>query len=264
MDANGFDPAATLSPDDPLQAWLQDPAMAEFVKQKAIEHAQNVLGFAPSADPLGPDSGDTFGTKKPAATTQDTAAPAPTPPPPAAAAPVASSNPPFQVGIPPTSIVGRLKSYFGSGVPKAEGVPDPTASQGPFRLDPTPPPTTSPVPVASPSPAKVVIDSPAATVAPAEAEGAALDPEETSTDLSSKNADGKPKTKAEALSDFGKTLAGLKPMAPPPLNPVGTPSVRSPSAINAPNLSQVMQVMGLQSRPDPISTLGRLLVAGKA
>src|SRR3954464_95213 len=53
-----FDPSATLGPDDPLRAWLQDPSMAEFVKQKAVEHASNVLGFSdPYGNNIDPNSG---------------------------------------------------------------------------------------------------------------------------------------------------------------------------------------------------------------
>lgn len=61
-----------------------------------------------------------------------------------------------------------------------------------------------------------------------------------------------------------KALSGLKGMAPPAPNPVGTPGVRAPNNIATSPIHQLLAVLGQQASPDPIATLGRLLVAGKA
>lgn len=81
----------------------------------------------------------------------------------------------------------------------------------------------------------------------------------SSTDLSAQK---KPSV-GDAFGDFSKSLAGVKPVQPPPVNPVGTPSVRSPSAMAAPNLANILSLIGQGNAPT-LSTLGRLLVAGKA
>ena len=67
----------------------------------------------------------------------------------------------------------------------------------------------------------------------------------------------------DAFGNLTKTLAGIKPVQPPPLAVVGTPSVRSPTAVNAPNIAQLLGLFGQQASPGAMQTLGRLLVAGK-
>lgn len=68
---------------------------------------------------------------------------------------------------------------------------------------------------------------------------------------------------AGGLADFGKSLQGVKPVAPPAPNFVGTPSVRSPTPIPGAQLSSLLQLVG-QSPHGPGLTLGRLLATGKA
>lgn len=221
MDA--FDPAATLGADDPLQQWLKDPAAADFVKQKALEHAQSVLGFTdPTGTNIDPNSG--------MPTDDRGSAPMWTP-------------------------MSKAKDLIGAN-------PDPTANMGPVTLNPsgvrsasdptpnTPPPINPLDPVETAGAGESV---PLPRSRPKEAGPGA-------SDISAQ----KKKEKEDATSDLMKTLSGLKPIAPPPLNPVGTPSVRSPTATNAPQLSQILQLMGQSGQASPGLTLGRLLVAGKA
>lgn len=79
------------------------------------------------------------------------------------------------------------------------------------------------------------------------------------TDVSAKKKD-----YAGAFSDFSKSLAGVKPIQPPAVNAVGTPSVRSPTASGAPNIANILALAGQQQKANQLATLGRLLVAGKA
>lgn len=267
MDANSFDPAATLSPDDPLQEWLKDPAMAEFVKQKALEHAKSVLGYAD-----GMDASNSPGTPpgrlhaKPGVYTGVNGPDADTPEQIAAGNPPAPTVPaaPTQYGG-PTSIFGRM------GLLPAGQSADPTAAEGPYVIDKGP--ATGPVPGGTSTPSyPAPVPLPAAD--PRKFASNPLDPEESSPTVLTPNTPTAPvasdvsaRKKGDlegASNDFAKTLAGLKPMAPPPLNAVGTPSVRSPLAISAPQVQQLLALLGAQSKPDPVSTLGRLLVAGKA
>lgn len=210
-----FDPTTSLSPDDPLQKWLADPAMVDFVKQKALEHAKSLLGFAGDA------SIDATNSYKP----------------------------PGDVRLGP-------------------------AETRPFRLDPvateswrkeTPIPATSTPPV-EPKPSMIetspldpltILEEavPLPKARPVEA-----GPGATDISASSKK---KPSV-ADATGDFAKSLSALRPIQPPPVNPVGTPSVHATGQIAAPNIQNLLALFGAQSKPDPVSTLGRLLVAGKA
>jgi hypothetical protein len=94
--------------------------------------------------------------------------------------------------------------------------------------------------------------------------GDALNPPEDTTPEDKPKAEEKKKKASGADNSFTQMLAGLKALQPPPVNPVGTPSVRGPLASGAPNLSQLLQVMGAQTRPGVAETLGKLLVQGKA
>ena len=69
---------------------------------------------------------------------------------------------------------------------------------------------------------------------------------------------------AGAVSDFNKSLAGVKALAPPPLNAVGTPSVRSPTGISAPNIANLIALTQGTAPQSVAQTLGKLLVQGKA
>lgn len=61
-----------------------------------------------------------------------------------------------------------------------------------------------------------------------------------------------------------KALAAVKALQPPAPAPVGTPGAPHPNALAGTNIQQLLQLMGQQSRPSPVATLGQLLVQGKA
>jgi hypothetical protein len=69
---------------------------------------------------------------------------------------------------------------------------------------------------------------------------------------------------SDALSDFSKSLAGVKPIPPPPLNPVGTPQVHAPNALRTPDIASLLALAGQSAQAGKLATLGRLLATGKA
>lgn len=77
-------------------------------------------------------------------------------------------------------------------------------------------------------------------------------------------ADAKKPSAGDALGDFSKSLSGVKALQAPPLNPVGTPSVRSPSAVSAPNLANIIALSQGTAPQTVLQRLGQLLVQGKA
>lgn len=81
------------------------------------------------------------------------------------------------------------------------------------------------------------------------------------SDISAQSKTGKV---ADGLGGFAQSLAGVKAPIAPPLNAVGTPAAPHPSAVQAPNVASLLQLIGQQSQPNALQTLGRLLVAGKA
>lgn len=165
---------------------------------------------------------------------------------------------PYGNSIDPTT--GMPQSGPAAPMPPGQQ-PDPTASQGPYVINKPAAPQVPPV--ATPQP------SVAPPIAPP---NNALDPEENPSPVAPgavptptpKPDSTKKKDDDKGAGDFAKMIAALKPVPPPALNPVGTPSVRSPSATNAPNIAQLLSLFGQQSTPSPVNTLGRLLVAGKA
>lgn len=237
------------NPDSSLDDWLKDPAAADFIKQKALEHAQALLSY--SDDQAGLSSGHPpLGGPLPNGPGDDPALP-----------PTRDVTPPLPTSVPPTSIFGRL------GI----GQPDTSA---PYVMNKGP--ATGVTPEGSSIPPQEVnlprSDPRKALVSP-------LDPEEnphpvaagtvpipsdrpiTDTDISAKK---KKTEKADAISEFAKTIAAVKP-TPPPANPaVGTPSVRATTAIQAPQIAQLMSLLSSQAKPSIVDTLGKLLVAGKA
>jgi hypothetical protein len=230
LDPTSIDPAATLSQDDPLRGWLDQFKGDPSLGFKFITDPQGAVDHLVERG-IPPPPTSALGYDDPSGS------PDPFPQPPSI--PLPASKPPGA----------------GSGMPVVRQNPDGSingnvSDDGAFPPPPTKVvvhPALTPVPLPSPR-----VDE-EATAAGGTARGAP-------TDLSGK----KKGDLSGGLDDFTKSLAGLKAMAPPPLNPVGTPSVRSPGQINTPNLSALLQLFGQQSRPDPVSTLGRLLVAGKA
>lgn len=135
------------------------------------------------------------------------------------------------------------------------GAPDPTASQGPYVMNkprtPTPADSTPPP---SASPALDPIPTPPVATPPQVAST------ETPTDISAKK-----KAKPEGVGDdISKMLGGLKALQPPPNPAVGTPHVNPAHQIKTPDITQLLAAIGAQTRPSPLETLGKLLVAGKA
>lgn len=91
------------------------------------------------------------------------------------------------------------------------------------------------------------------------AQDAKDDAEEDAKDALKKNDAG------DALAGFSKSLAGIKAPTAPPLNAVGTPSVRSPGSISAPNVNNLISLLSSGAVPQSVApALGRLLVQGKA
>lgn len=162
---------------------------------------------------------------------------------------------PYGNSIDPTT--GMPQSGPAAPMPPGQQ-PDPTASQGPYVINkpaaPVVPPTATPQP---------------SVVPPIAPPSNALDPEENPSPVApgavpTPTAKPDKKDADKGAGDFAKMIAALKPVPPPALNPVGTPSVRSSLATGAPNIASLLQVLGQQGSPSPVNTLGRLLVAGKA
>lgn len=269
-DDNFFDPSPTASPNldpaDPLREWasqLQDPEIAKLMATDPQAAAKRMadMGIPPPpdhihayTDGLGPENNvtaftrnlhsdpGTFGGADPAL---DPSTPVRTNPDGSIAQNV-STNPDAPIpGARPGSILDKLLRPAQAAADVPWGVPNP------------------PTPLPTPDPRKSTL---ASDLDPAEPESVPLPQERPkeagpgASDLSAKS-----KTpKADALSEFSKSLTGIKPIPPPPPNHVGTPSVRSPTAINAPNLQNLLSLVG-QPGPNPLAlTLGRLLATGKA
>lgn len=156
-----------------------------------------------------------------------------------------------------TDATGQYEIDQNSGMPvfdsRGRMLGNQTSAQGqqPAAVPPPPPPPQAPPqvvpPVAGAQPAR-----------PAEAEPAEA---EADADVSAQK---KKSSAGEALDDFAKSLRSVKAPQAPALNPVGTPGVRSPSAIQAPQLAQLLALAGAAPPVNPLGTLGRLLVQGKA
>lgn len=257
-----FDPAATLTPDDPLRDSSVDQWIAK-VQQDHPDIAGQLLTDPSAAVKALADRGVTPPPMSYAASdTTGSASPLD--------APVPNTGP---HGIPPTSPFGRL-GIGQTPIPPGQ-TPDPTAAQGPYIMDKGP--ATGVTPAGSTPPPGVPLPTPRPVVG-----ASALDPEEgevnpnpvapgtvplptakpTDTDVSAKK---KEKTGDSGMGDFAKTLAGVKALQPPPNAAVGTPSVHSALAMKSPDITQLLALFGQQAgAATPASTLGRLLVAGKA
>lgn len=158
--------------------------------------------------------------------------------------------------LPTFDIRGKLMGNLTSsqGTPSK---PEPAYSGGGVGSDPdarrlpVPPPTNyfDPEPEVNPSPV---------------AQGQVPLPRENPLRPTEAGAQSKTDQWSQGLQGFSDSLKGVKAPAGPPLNPVGTPSVRSPSSINAPALTNLLSLVG-QPAPSPLAlTLGRLLATGKA
>lgn len=245
-----FDPAMTLGPDDPLRAWADDNIdwrTAQLLKQDPRSAIDSMIkrGIAPPSDnaPVrDPSQGNlTDDLNTPPRTMKYTAEGEGL----ADIAGPGAQNNPLPGGVSVRRALG--------GFPQTDAKPAPPPSPVPAtvtRPNPTPPPKTetSPLdPEENPSP-----------VADGEVPIPKPNPNKM-TDVSAKA-----KKADEAISDFSKSLQGVKALQPPPLNPVGTPSVRSPSAVTAPNIQNLM-LQGQAARQNAIlPLLGKLLVMGKA
>lgn len=275
MDDNFFDPSPSpnLDPADPLREWasqLQDPEIAKLMATDPKAAAQRLsdLGIPPPpdhihayTDGLGAENNvnafnrnlkgtpGTFGgdpALQPA--TPDTSAPIRTKPDGTIAGNISDDpNAPIP-GARPGSLLDKLlrPTQPGAPVPAPEAVPLPASDPRksiPNDFDPATPPAvaeTTPLPQARPAEA-----GPGASDLSAQKK-------KKSDDL------------GDALGGFSKSLSGVKPIAPPAPNFVGTPSVRGSHPIGAPNLQNLLSLVG-QPQASPLSlTLGRLLATGKA
>lgn len=212
---NSWDPAQTLSPDDPLREWAKDPAKMEIIRQKALEDASNATGLPVSASSFADPSGNNIDPNS---------------------------------GMPTTDLGTPVQNNRG--------------------LTPPPEPYRMPDPVAAPPPETTIKVNPSNAFDP-EATTPMPSPRPTeagpgASDLSAQSAGGDGKEGPSAGDRITKALAGLKAMTPPAPNPVGTPGVRAPNNIASSSAHHLLALLGQQAAPDPIATLGRLLVAGKA
>jgi hypothetical protein len=146
-------------------------------------------------------------------------------------------------GIPPPDVhaPSRAQPYSAEG----EGMLPGSTIDYPIVRDPKQGNLTSDEPIV---PKRVPIESITPTVPPLTAPTSPLDPEEAAVPLpaerpasapGSTDVSAKKKDVGGAFSDFSKSLQGVKALQPPSVNAVGTPSVRSPSAVSAPNLQQL-------------------------
>lgn len=266
-DDNFFDPTPSpnLDPADPLREWatqLQDPELVKLMASdpKAAAEKMIELGIPPPpphilqyADGMGTEnninaftrnlkgSPGTFGGDP----ALDTSTPVRTNPNGTIAGNLTDDpNAPIP-GTRPGSILDKLIRPTQPAGDVPWGVPNP----------PTPLPTPDPRKVVpndfDPAPPTETVPFP--QTRPAEAGPGA-------SDLSAK----KKPSAGDALSDFSKSLSGVKPIPPPAPNYVGTPSVRSGHPIAAPNLQGLLGLVG-QPQASPLAlTLGRLLATGKA
>lgn len=261
---NFFDPEISASPNlpesDPLREWaaqLQDPELAKLMAEDPAAAAKRMadLGIPPPPPQIQSYAEGGLGDERSrtmARPTEIVGGASPPPPEPSPKAPPFSLTP--AEGSMGDKIVRLLGSTFG-----------PQQNQ-PGQIPATGPTPGRPGPVArealAPGPSLPGTDlDPEINPNPVVA-GATPIPRENptrSTDVGAQS-----KSKGDALSDFGKSLQGVKPVAPPAPNYVGTPSVRAPGHIGAPNLQALLNTVG-QPGPSPLGvTLGRLLATGKA
>lgn len=227
-----LDPAQTLGPDDPLRAWADQNIdwrtgrLLTQDPQKAIESMIS-RGIPPPDVHAAPPDALPFADPYGNNINPETGMPI--------SPNVAKLSPDPIRTNPDGSLARNLTGDQSPVVPK----PKPTAPENP--LDPEEATATPPsVPLPKPR------------------------PDEAGPGASDVSAAKKKPSVGDALSDFSKSLTGVKPVPPPPLNPVGTPSVRSPGAVSPPNIANLIALMQGGTPPSVAATLGKLLVAGKA
>lgn len=254
-EASVLDPALTVGPDDPLRAWADqnlDWRTGRLLTQDPSKAIQSMIDRGippPDVHAPAPDGGGALPFSDPYGNNVD-----PNSGMPGYAPTTALSSPLSPIGI------DKIRSLL------------PTLSNAPVRTNPdgsiagnlTAPSNPDAVPLPQPRPGT-----------PATPSSSPLDPEEPSVPLpaarppeagpgaSDVSAKKKPGA-ADALGDFSKSLSGIKAPTAPPLNAVGTPSVRSPTAINAPNIANLIALTQGTSPQTVMQALGKLLVAGKA
>lgn len=268
MEEDYFSPSASpnLPQDDPLRSWLSavqsDPQLAGLMTtdpQGAIDRMKELgippppQGFTAYTDGLGAEN--SIPNRHPKGTPPGTygGAEPSVPYPPGGDPMTADARPPSILERAKTAVTGMFPTFSPSG--QLQG--NLTSAQG------QPPAAAPPLPVPRPQ---------VAAAASSDDTGANLDggvpmprarPPEAgpgASDFSAK----KKESLGDALSGFGKSLQGVKPVPPPAPNFVGTPSAPSHPAIQAPNLNALLAMVG-QGAPSPLGlTLGRLLATGKA
>lgn len=261
---NYFDPIAspTLGEEDPLRTWAQqlqnDPELPKLMAtdpQGAIDRMAK-MGIPPPPPHIMSFTDGVDASNAP-----------PSPP---------SLRMPFEKPggmVPSQTIGGAVPQYsdpVGAGAfdpqmpvfgPDGKMMGNQTSAQGQ-----PPVAAADAIPLPTPDPRKSLADSLDPTPAPAEAVPLPVPrPAEAGPGASDISASKKKKEDAgDALGGFAKSLQGVKPIAPPAPNFVGTPSVRAHGNIAAPNLQNLLSMVG-QPGPSPLAlTLGRLLATGKA
>jgi hypothetical protein len=258
MAADDFDPMSftpwNLGPQDPLIDWasnLKPSELQDFVKQHTLDPQSAIdklieRGIAPP--PTIPGSASSYVPGAPPAT----------PTMGWGGKPVVPQDSPMARPPAPEDIVGDPRYGNLTDVPWKPGdavadtsIPKSVMPAGVRQNWP------APLPVSRPAGADLDAVKKPVEVAAAEGPRAAEEkPEDTSSQNKKKGDFG------EAMSDFQKSLAGVKALAPPPVNPVGTPSVRSPTSINAPGIQQLLALAG-QRPTNQIASLASFFNRGR-
>lgn len=245
MDGSPFDPASTLGADDPLRAWAAQQELDPVTGQLLLTDPQRAIDRL-IARGVPPPAGQAMAYDDPGSGS------------------VSQGNTDV---LPPNAGIQRPGAFLGviGGMhdvpndalpvfgPNGKMMGNQTSAQS---QRPAPDPTLT-TPYGLPAPANSPFDPSPSVPLPVPR------PEEAGPGASDISA-AKKKSPSDAISDFSKSLSGVRPVQPPPVNPVGTPSVRSPTAAGATNIQNLLALIGQQSGGSPIQTLGRLLVAGKA
>lgn len=267
---NFFDPIASpnLPEDDPMRAWAaqvqSDPQLAQLMAtdpQGAMDRMKELgippppMGFTAYTDGLTAEN--SIPNRHPKGAPPGTyggAEPDPVIPP--GTDPMAGNLPRNKSII--ERVVGAFPTFGTNGkmmgnLTSAQGQP-PAAPGADLSEQPTP---STGVPIPRADPRKEV---------PA---GFFLDPQTAGDDTLPENAtstEGRVTKKGEAkegFSDLAKGLEGVKPPPGVPPQKISSPNSPRPNAIQAPQLSALLSLVGQPASPVAM-TLGRLLATGKA
>lgn len=205
-DYTSFDPASTLSANDPLQEWANnniDWRTGKLLQQDPQSAINSLIARGvppPSADaPLAYVGEAGMG-----------------------GAPDPDANAPIRTN-PNGTIAGNITSPSPPGGPSA-------------------PPGTNPQ--APPKPANLPNTATTPKQTPAEDDSSEDEPKKTaSDDDSKKKKKTKADDAGDALAGFSKSLAGVKAPEQPKISPIGTPGAPHPNAISTPDISKLVGLL---------------------